>query len=1338
MMDFYDIFAKKHGNQAKQDYTIEPDFKYDSKDIVIKGGALYGYWYDGLWRTNRIQLINIIDKQVMDFMKDFRSKHQDAVVSSKLMNNHSSNLMSKFREYTKNTPDSEVEFNQRIIFSNETPVREDYSTSQLTYTPSLGETPSFDEMFKKLYKPDELNKILWFMGAVLENRMHRIEKFLFLYGGKGSGKGTILKVFKMLFDGYIENIDLQKLTSGSEFSTSGVKETQLLIDDDADLYSIKDDTNLLKLTSHDPIIVNNKYQSTYSVTFRGLLVAASNQRFRIRNIDSGITRRAVVAEPTDEKHEYYKYNELMDKIPFELPHIAQKAIDIFNELGEAYYQDYVPYDMMESTDLFYSFMRENAVALGNQCTLKTASELYKLYLEDFGYDIGGYKKKVKNELKRYYTTYIEQKKIDGGNVKNVYEGLKWEDIFPDDLTNPVFYGDKEIDRQSLIDEYALKEQQSALDEIAATYPAQYTTKEGTPVNAWDEVTTTLSDINTRELHYVRVPENHIVIDFDVKDKEGNKDLKLSLIEARKFPDTYMELSRSGEGLHMHYIYDGEVGKLDSHYSEDIEIKVYRGKSSLRRMLTLNNDLDIRTISTGLPEKEETLDMYKDIQIISWNENKMRTAIKGNLEKKYHDSTKPSVDFIVKIFDDAVKEGVKYDLRDMRQDILSFASSSNNQSKYCIGAVSKIKYSTIESEDSDEIQRKAGSNIIDNEDLYFYDVEVFSNLFIVAYKRYGDDEVTKWINPTREQIVSLVEKPLIGFNNRRYDNHILYAALLGEDNLSLYRQSQRIIHDKNAGSGMYSGAYELSYTDIYDYCNAGNKKSLKKWEVELGITHDEFELPWDQPVPEDMWERAAEYCGNDVLATEATFIKTQSDYNARRILSTLSGLSMNSTTNQHTTAIIFEGDPKHKTDKELVYTDLSKEFPGYSYSFGKSNYKDEDPGEGGYVYAEPGVYEDVALLDVSAMHPTSAIEMNAFGKYTQNFADILEARIHIKYGEYDKARKLFDGKLAPFLEDESSAKDLSNGLKTAINSVYGLTSAGFDTAFKHKDNVDNMIAKRGALFMIDLKHAVQEQDYSVMHIKTDSIKIPNADEHIINFVTEFGKEYGYSFDHEATYSKLALVNKSTYVSKDAETGEWEATGAQFKESYVFKVLFTEEEILPKDFFITKEVKNASIHVGGEFVGRIAELYSSKTGEDVRRITEDKEGYVSGTKGHKWKLSKDFTDREDIDMEYYNGLVEKAVSAIEKVGDIDVLLDRPVPIVEEIFNKGNQLEYDQELREKIAYDKVLVDGVEVQEKDIPFPSFKDDPFREENHKVDGDVTYIRHDDKWVPITEDDLPF
>lgn len=1263
-MDFYNIETRKWSRSSIKDYTIKPSFNYNSKDLVCKGGEMYAFWHNDIWNTDRRELMFIIDNEVANKYKSFKELNPETEVQALYMSNHDSNVMKSFLEFTRHMPEADVQFNSKIIFSDRKIKREDYATEQLSYTPSPGDTPAFDEMFKKLYDEDELRKIMWFIGAVLTNSMKKIEKFLFLYGGKGTGKGTILKVFKKLFEGYYAPIDLHRLTSGSEFATGGVKETPLLIDDDADLYSIKDDTNLLKLTSHDPIQVNNKYQSTYSITFEGLLVAASNQPYRVRNIDSGITRRAVVAKPTNNKHDYDTYQELMKKIDFELAHIAQKAIDIFNDMGSGAYEDYVDYEMMEETDHFYDFMRENAIGLGEQTTLKQASELYKLYLEDIHYDTKGYKRKAKQGLMRYYETYDASKRVDGELLRNVFTGLNWNVIYPPGVHNPF----RDVpDKAQLVSEFGLREGESVFDDIAKTYPAQYTNQQGTPSKKWDDVDTSLSDIDTSELHYVMLPLNHIVIDLDITDENGEKDLELNLRKVKELglPDTYMETSKSGQGLHLHYIYEGEPNKLDSLIEEDVEVKVFKGKSSLRRKLTLCNEKPIASIMTGLPEKEEDNKMFEDVKMIAWDEKKMRNLIKGNLQRKYHANTKPSVDFIVKIFEDAEKAGTKYDLKDMRQDILAFASSSTNQAPHCIKLVSGINFSTLEPEDANDIQKGSGPRIYEDEELYFYDVEVFSNLFIFAYKQYGapDSEAVALINPTAAQIESLVEKPLVGFNNRRYDNHIVYAALLGEDNQSLYRQSQRIINDKDASSGMYSGAYELSYTDIYDYSNAGNKKSLKKWEVELGIKHDEFELAWDKPVPEDMWERAAEYCINDVIATEEVFKATRADYNARKILSTLSGLSMNASTNRHTTAIIFEGKSKYETQKELVYTDLSEEFPGYSYSFGKSTYRGEEPGEGGYVYAKPGIYKNVVLFDVESMHPTSAIELNAFGKYTKNFKDILDARLAIKHGDYEKARRLFNGRLKPYLNDEEEAGDLSNALKTAINSVYGLTSARFDNAFRHPKNQDNIVAKRGALFMIDLKMALEERGVELIHVKTDSVKVVDPSPEDNQFILDFAKRYGYTFELEDIYTRFALVNKSTYVCENEE-GEWEAIGAQYKEPFVFKMLFSKEELTREDFFITKQVKNASLYLGEEFIGSLAEVYASQSGKDVLRVTDDKKGYVSGTKGFKWRLSSDWLGKEDVDMLYYKSLLDKAIDNIKKVGDVSIMIEDWEEINEEM--------------------------------------------------------------------------
>lgn len=314
------------------------------------------------------------------------------------------------------------------------------------------------------------------------------------------------------------------------------------------------------------------------------------------------------------------------------------------------------------------------------------------------------------------------------------------------------------------------------------------------------------------------------------------------------------------------------------------------------------------------------------------------------------------------------------------------------------------------------------------------------------------------------------------------------------------------------------------------------------------------FPWDEEVPAERWSEVADYCANDVETTEAVFESRQGDFVARKILAELSGLTINDTTQRHTARIIFGKDPAPQSS--FIYTDLSQEFPGYKFEAGKSMYRGEDPSEGGYVYAEPGIYTDVSVLDVASMHPTSIIKLELFGQYTRNYQDLVTARLAIKNQEYEEARLLLNGKLAKFLDDDTSnARDLSYALKIVINTVYGLTSAKFPNPFRDIRNVDNIVAKRGALFMIDLKHFIQEQGFKVVHIKTDSVKIPNATPEIIEKVTEFGRKYGYTFEHEITYDKFCLVNDAVYIAKSGD--KWDAVGAQFQHPYVFKSLFSKE-------------------------------------------------------------------------------------------------------------------------------------------------------------------------------------
>lgn len=150
----------------------------------------------------------------------------------------------------------------------------------------------------------------------------------------------------------------------------------------------------------------------------------------------------------------------------------------------------------------------------------------------------------------------------------------------------------------------MKEQHSLFNDICKDCLAQYANENGTPMQKWENVKTRLTGIDTKKLHYVKVPENHIVIDFDIPGPDGSKNFERNLEAASKWPKTYAELSKSGAGIHLHYIYTGDATKLSRIYDENIEVKVFTGKSSLRRKLSKCNDISIANISSGLPLKEK--------------------------------------------------------------------------------------------------------------------------------------------------------------------------------------------------------------------------------------------------------------------------------------------------------------------------------------------------------------------------------------------------------------------------------------------------------------------------------------------------------------------------------------------------------------------------------------------------------------------------------------------------------------------------------------------------------------------------------------------------------------
>lgn len=1280
-MDFFQIKTKFIKSTGVTD--IYPSFSVGkSKDIMVRGKSFYAIWDEEnhIWSTDEFDVVRLVDEELKKFADNYISPGN---VNIRWMKDYSSNSWRNFKQYLKDMGDNSKQLDNKLAFANTELKRTDYISKRLPYDLEDKECPSWDEIVGTLYSEDERAKIEWAIGSIVAGDSVNIQKFLVFYGDPGSGKSTILKIISKLFEGYYTEFAAQDLVGrNNSFSLEQFRDNPLVaIQHEGDLSKIEDNSKLNSIISHESMIVNEKFKAQYSMNFNCMLFMATNKPVKITDAKAGLIRRLIDIHPSGKLIPIKRYDHLMSKINFELGAIANHCLQVYYNMGKNYYNGYKPLEMMYKTDVFFNFVEDNYDTFvdNDSTTLKAAYSMYKVYKEEAGLEYLIPMYKFREDLKDYFEEYYDITRIDGKQIRSFYKGFitskfinKYKDKQEDDHPN------------SLVLE---KHDHSIFDDLCADCKAQYASPDEAPMKKWDSVRTKLSSIDTTKLHYIQPPENMIVIDFDLKDKNGEKSYDKNLEEASKWPATYAEVSKGGNGIHLHYIYDGDVSKLARLYSEDIEIKVFTGNSSLRRRLSACNDIPIATISSGLPLKEDKVVNFDGVK----SEKALRTLVEKNLRKEIHPGTKPSVDFIFKILEDAYNSGMKYDLTDLRPKVMAFANNSTHQSEYCIKLVNKMKFKSDEDEE--------GTSRYVDDIIIFYDVEVFPNLFVVVWKAEGKDKkCVRMINPSPTDIEELTRHKLVGFNCRRYDNHIMYARMMGYSNEQLYLLSQRIIN--GSSNAFFGGAYNMSYTDIYDFASAANKQSLKKWEIELGIHHQECPLPWDQPVPEDQWDMVADYCCNDVISTEETFHHLKGDWVARQILAELSGLSFNDTTNNHTTRIIF-GYDKHPQD-QFIYTDLSQMFPGYTFDNGKSLYRGIEVGEGGYVYAEPGMYRNVALLDVASMHPSSIENLNLFGdKYTKVFSEIKQARIAIKHNDMEALSKLLDGKLTKYVSDASfNLKDLSNALKTVINSVYGLTSAKFDNKFRDPRNVDNIVAKRGALFMIDLQYAVQEMGYTVAHIKTDSIKIPDADEKIISFVMEFGKKYGYTFEHEATYEKMCLVNDAVYIAKEGD--HWTATGAEFAVPYVFKTLFSHEPLEFNDYCITKSVTTAlyldmnedlpdvsdaektlkkllkedppETGVSKEetikdlkefidqghnyiFVGRVGQfcpILKGCGGGELVSIRGESYYSVAGTKGYRFlesEMVKTLGKEKDIDESYFLKLATDAIDHISEYGDWD---------------------------------------------------------------------------------------
>lgn len=913
MLDFVRIGTRN----TKSSVEIFPKFDVrKSKDLMIRGGDFYAIWDEErkMWSTDEDDVIRLIDDMLQKHANEQGARYGENLRILWMWDSDTGSIDRWHKYCQKQARDSFDMLDEELIFANTEITREKHASKKLNYPLQAGSIEAYDKLIGTLYSEEERHKLEWAIGSIVSGDSKEIQKFMVLYGAAGTGKSTILNIIQMLFDGYYTVFDAKALgNANSSFALEPFTCNPLVaIQHDGDLSKIEDNTRLNSLVSHEMMNINEKFKRSYPMKFKAFLFLGTNKHVKITDGKSGLLRRLIDVSPSGNKVSQREYKTLMKQIEFELGAIAQHCLDVYLEDPD-YYNDYVPRSMMSATNDFYNFVIDSYSVFKKQdgTTLKAAWEMYNQYVDEAKVPYPFSKRNFKEELRNYFRDYNENVEAeDGTKLRSYYSGFR-TDIFEEEMgysqkKRKEKEAEKSVPSVKLIE---FKEIESIFDKMYADCPAQYATDKGTPTKKWDEVESKLSDLDTRSLHYAKVPEeNHIVIDFDLKDESGEKSFERNLMEASKWPPTYAELSKSGAGIHLHYIYTGNVSQLSRIYDEDIEVKVFNGNSSLRRVLTKCNDLPIATLSSGLPLKEvKKVINFEGIQ----NEKMLRSVIKKHLNKEIMHATKPSIDMIYKVLEEVYESGLGYDVSDMKNAIYAFAASSTNQADTCLKLVGKMKF---KSEEVNETKNES-----DEESIVFFDIESFSNLFLVCYKMAGEGKpVVPLINPKPHEIEALMKFKIVGFNNRDYDNHMLYGAMLGYTTEQLYNLSQRLVSkDKDVSRrAKFREAYGISYTDIYDF--SAKKQSLKKWEIELGIGHKELGLPWDKPVDEKLWPEVIKYCQWDVIASEKVFNHLAGDWTARKILADLAGMTRNDTTNTLTTRIIFgkERNPR------LVYTDLA--------------------------------------------------------------------------------------------------------------------------------------------------------------------------------------------------------------------------------------------------------------------------------------------------------------------------------------------------------------------------------------------------------------------------------
>ena len=168
-------------------------------------------------------------------------------------------------------------------------------------------------------------------------------------------------------------------------------------------------------------------------------------------------------------------------------------------------------------------------------------------------------------------------------------------------------------------------------------------------------------------------------------------------------------------------------------------------------------------------------------------------------------------------------------------------------------------------------------------IYIYDIEVFSDDWIVVFRRPEDDANHIVIHNDNARLREFLSQPDIiigGFNNKHYDNWVVLTMIQGGSNIEVKRHNDFIIDGGSAWEFPFIQFKRLPCPtfDLRDDI-ADQGISLKAIEGNLNLPIVESSVPFDidRPLTPEELDEVIRYCKHDVDSTVALYNERKENY-----------------------------------------------------------------------------------------------------------------------------------------------------------------------------------------------------------------------------------------------------------------------------------------------------------------------------------------------------------------------------------------------------------------------------------------------------------------------------